>query len=470
MLMRKLRTQLTVLFTVLLTAALGFFALFFNGTLDKLFEGYANEQRNNQIQQIQQQINEQYDPLWGYSVSGLEVIGNAALQNGLIVHVRTLGGELDWDISVHKTQECQLVLQHAKENMHSRYPTFNGAYVEQDYDLLYNGKQVGYLTVGYYGPYALNDAELNLINSLNRGLLLLGIAVAGIAGLLVLLLSRYFTRPISDVVAATAKIASGKYGETVHTQPKTQELASLVNSVNEMSETLKFREEQKRRMTADIAHELRTPLSNLQSHAEAVIDDVWEPTPELFRSIHEEILRLTRIVSQLHELNELESEQLQLDKESIEVSELFESIYSDFCVRFQSKGVLLLHTLSDGPTTLWGDRDRIKQCMVNLVSNALRATPQGGHVTLACERTQGQICLSVADTGIGMEKKDLEQMFERFYRADPSRSKNTGGMGIGLAITKAIVEAHGGQISAYSALGVGTTVTMSFPNDMAFNL
>ncbi|MDD3230348.1 MAG: ATP-binding protein, partial [Oscillospiraceae bacterium] len=93
-----------------------------------------------------------------------------------------------------------------------------------------------------------------------------------------------------------------------------------------------------------------------------------------------------------------------------------------------------------------------------------------GHVTLACERTQRQICLSVADTGIGMEKKDLEQMFERFYRADPSRSKNTGGMGIGLAITKAIVEAHGGQISAYSALGVGTTVTMSFPNDMAFNL
>ncbi|MDD4510090.1 MAG: sensor histidine kinase, partial [Oscillospiraceae bacterium] len=185
--MRKLRTQLTVLFTVLLTAALGLFALFFNGTLDKLFEGYANEQRNNQIQQIQQQINEQYDPLWGYSVSGLEVIGNAALQNGLIIHVRTLGGELDWDISVHKTQECQLVLQHAKENMHSRYPTFNGAYVEQDYDLLYNGKQVGYLTVGYYGPYALNDAELNLINSLNRGLLLLGIAVAGIAGLLVLL-------------------------------------------------------------------------------------------------------------------------------------------------------------------------------------------------------------------------------------------------------------------------------------------
>ena len=147
-------------------------------------------------------------------------------------------------------------IHHAEENMHSRYPAFNGSYIEQDYDLLYDGKQVGYLTVGYYGPYALNDAELNLINSLNRVLLLLGIALAGIAGFLVLLLSRYFTRPISDVVGATAKIARGEYGQIIRTQPKTQELASLVNSVNEMSETLKLRDEQKRRMTADIAHEI----------------------------------------------------------------------------------------------------------------------------------------------------------------------------------------------------------------------
>ncbi|GEM_PF-385584 len=463
--MRKLRTQLTVLFALLLSAALGAFALFFNGAVDKLFESYANEQRLSQIQQIQQQISEQYDPLWGYSLSGLEVIGNAALQNGLIVHVRTLGGELDWDISVHKTQECQLALQHAEENMHSRYPTFNGSYVEQDYDLMYNGKQAGYLTVGYYGPYALNDAELNLINNLNRTLFALGVALAGIAAVLVFLLSRYFTRPISEVVGATAKIANGEYGETIHTQPKTQELASLVESVNEMSETLRLRDEQKRRMTADIAHELRTPLSNLQSHAEAVMDGVWEPTPELFQSIHEEILRLTRIVAQLRELNELESEQLQLDIDSMDVAELFESIRSDFSVRFQSKGVLLLRALSDGPATLWCDRDRLKQCLVNLVSNALRATPQGGHVMLSCEQTSEQICIAVADTGIGMERKDLDQMFERFYRADPSRSKNTGGMGVGLAITKAIVEAHGGQISAQSAPHIGTTVTMAFPNN-----
>lgn len=465
--MRKLRTQLTVLFALLLTAALFFFALFFNGAVDKLFEGYANEQRNSQIQQIQQQINEQYDPLWGYSLSGLEVIANAALQNGLIVHVRTLDGELDWDISVHKTQECQLALQHAEENMHSRYPAFNGSYVEQEYDLLYDGKQAGYLTVGYYGPYALNDAELNLINSLNRVLLILGIAFAGIAAFLVFLLSRFFTHPISEVVGATAKIAHGEYGQKIQTEPKTKELASLVQSVNEMSETLKLRDEQKRRMTADIAHELRTPLSNLQSHAEAVMDGVWEPTPELFRSFHEEILRLIRIVAQLRELNELESKQLQLNVEDMDVSELFESVCSDFSARFQSKGVLLLRTLADGPTTIFCDRDRVKQCMVNLVSNALRATPQGGRVTLSCEMSRGLICISVADTGIGMERIDLEQIFERLYRADPSRNKNTGGMGIGLTITKAIVEAHGGQISAQSTPRVGTTVTMSFPGGIA---
>ena len=104
--MRTLRTQITILFTTFLVVALILFTLFFNGAVDKLFEMYANEQRQKQVQQIQEQINEQYSPLWGYNVSGLEVIGNAALQNGLIVHVQTLKGELDWDISVHKTQEC----------------------------------------------------------------------------------------------------------------------------------------------------------------------------------------------------------------------------------------------------------------------------------------------------------------------------------------------------------------------------
>lgn len=123
----------------------------------------------------------------------------------------------------------------------------------------------------------------------------------------------------------------------------------------------------------------------------------------------------------------------------------------------------MLRTCSNETSTLICDRDKVKQCLVNLLSNALRATSQDGSVTLSSETINGYVCLSVVDTGIGMNKQDLEQMFERFYRADPSRNKHTGGMGIGLAITKAIVEAHGGKISATSIPNRGTTVTMSFP-------
>lgn len=461
--MRTLRTQLTIFLTTLLFVALLLFALFFNGTVDKLFEMYANEQRQEQVRIIKEQINEQYSPLSGYNLSSLEVIANAALQNGLFVHVQTLSGELDWDISVHKTQECQLVLQHAEVNMHSRYPSFNGAYTEQNYDLLYKETPVGYLTIGYYGPYSLNDSELNLINSLNRALLVLGLLFAGIAILLAIFLSKFFLRPISDVVKSTALIAQGEYGQTIEKEPKTKELSSLVHSVNEMSRMLQLREQQKRRMTADIAHELRTPLSNMQSHAEAVIDGVWEPSPELFQSIHEEVLRLARIVEQLRELNDLESNNMQLEYECVDVQELFENVSTDFAAQFRNKGVNLLCSSSEETIFLFCDRDRIKQCLVNLLSNALRATPQNGSVTLSCEISQDSVYISVADTGIGMNEQDLGQMFERFYRADPSRSKNMGGMGIGLAITKAIVEAHGGKIIATSAPNEGTLVTMSFP-------
>lgn len=461
--MNTLRTQLTVIFTFLMILVLLLFGLLFNGTVDKMFATYANEQREKQIQQIKEQIGDLYDPHQGISLSGLEVIGNAALQNGLIVHVQTLHGELDWDISVHKAQACQLALQHAEENMHSRYPSFDGSYTEHNIDILYGDTPIGYLTVGYYGPYALNDAELKLINTLNQMLLLLSIAFAVSATVVIYLLSKRITRPISQVVSSAEKIAQGEYGPHIDVRPRTKELSTLVYSVNEMSEALRLRDEQKRRMTADIAHELRTPLANLQSHAEAVLDGIWEPSPEMFEDYLEEVLRLRRIVDQLKELNELESIYQELNYESISVYELFDSVCSDFSLQFQHKGVSLLRSGFDGDISLYCDRDRIKQCLINLVSNALRATPSGGSVTLCSEIQQGQVQLSVVDTGIGMTQQDMSQMFERFYRADPSRNKHTGGMGIGLAITKAIVEAHGGTIKADSLRGEGTTVTMVFP-------
>lgn len=367
------------------------------------------------------------------------------------------------DISIHKAQECQIALQHAEENMHSRYPSFNGAYSETTYDLSSDGTLTGYLTVGYYGPYALDDDALILLNTLNRVTLGLGIAFLLVAMVLAFFAARRIARPISATVEVTRSIAEGDYGRKIETKTKTKELASLMQSVNEMSETLKLREQQKRRMTADVAHELRTPLTNLQSHVEAVIDGIWEPSPELFQGYREEILRLTRLVEQLQELSNLESGQIILHLEPMSVAELLEDIRLDFLARFQNKGVAFeLDTTPEGLAMVC-DQDRIKQCLTNLVSNALRATPESGIVRLEGRQEKDLIQLSVSDTGEGIPEEHLSQLFERFYRVDPSRSQQTGGMGIGLAITKSIVEAHGGTITAESVIGKGSKFTICIP-------
>lgn len=460
----SLKAKLTVYFSALLIFSLGAMTLLFNLTLDNLFAHYANDQRQRQIQQIIEQVEEQYLPeSQSYNIDAVEVIGNAALQNGLIVHVQTRNGEVDWDISIHKAQECQITLQHAEENMHSRYPSFNGAYSETTYDLSSDGTLTGYLTVGYYGPYALDDDALILLNTLNRVTLGLGIAFLLVAMVLAFFAARRIARPISATVEVTRSIAEGDYGRKIETKTKTKELASLMQSVNEMSETLKLREQQKRRMTADVAHELRTPLTNLQSHVEAVIDGIWEPSPELFQGYREEILRLTRLVEQLQELSNLESGQIILHLEPMSVAELLEDIRLDFLARFQNKGVAFeLDTTPEGLAMVC-DQDRIKQCLTNLVSNALRATPESGIVRLEGRQEKDLIQLSVSDTGEGIPEEHLSQLFERFYRVDPSRSQQTGGMGIGLAITKSIVEAHGGTITAESVIGKGSKFTICIP-------
>ena len=460
----SLKTKLTVYFSVLLLFSLGSITILFNLTMDSLFAHYANDQRQSQIQQIIQQIEEQYLPeSQGYNIDALEVIGNAALQNGLIVHVQARNGEVDWDISVHKAQECQIALQHAEENMHSRYPSFNGGYSEYTYDLSYAGTPTGYLTIGYYSPYALDVDALALLNALNRVTLGLGTAFLIMALVLAFFAAKRIARPISAAVEVAHGIAEGNYGQKIETKTITKELVSLTQSINEMSETLKLREQQKRRLTADVAHELRTPLTNLQSHVEAVIDGVWEPSPELFQGYRDEILRLTRLVEQLQELSNLESGQIELHLEPTPVAALLEDIRLDFLARFQSKGVSLTLGTDPKDISMVCDHDRIKQCLTNLVSNALRATPEGGTVRLEGRQEAGSIQLSVSDTGEGIPAEHLSQLFERFYRVDPSRSQQTGGMGIGLAITKTIVGAHGGTITAESIEGKGSKFTICLP-------
>jgi len=460
--MGTLKSKLIISYAVIAFLVVVCLSMLFNIFIDKIFENYAIGQRNSQIKAIVEQVDEQYIESSGlYNVEGVQIVAGSALQNGIMVHVETLNKEIDWDIRQHKAQECRILLQHAETNMHSRYPNFQGGYQEDTYDLKYSGKLVGYLTVGYYGPYSLKSSELSLIGALNRTLIILGIVFLGLSVIVGVVMAKRISSPISCVIRASQKIADGDYGAKVAGFSTMRETAELIESINEMSRALVVKELQKKQITADVAHELRTPLFNLLGNMEAMIDQVFAPTPDRLQNCHQEITRLTKIVDQLQELNIMENNP-SLSMNRFDFSNLCKPLLSDFEVAAKSKGVRIITKLP-AKAPVYGDIYRIKQCMMNLIFNALNYTPEGGTITVEYEGQEDQICLRVRDDGTGISPEDLPHIFERFYRSDRSRSQRSGGVGIGLSITRAIVEAHEGTISVDSKIGSGTLFTILLP-------
>jgi signal transduction histidine kinase len=277
-------------------------------------------------------------------------------------------------------------------------------------------------------------------------------------------MAKRLTRPIASVIDTAGRIAKGDLGSRITERSSTLEIAELTDSVNSMAQELSDQELLRKRLTADVAHELRTPLATLQSHMEAMIDGIWEPEQDRLVSCHEEILRLTKLVGELETLSRYEGENLMLHKERFELSELIKRILLNFENDFKTKGVFL----EFGGDEVWvdADRDKISQVMVNLISNALKYTPEGGQVHVQTGETQSEAIVTVSDTGIGIPESDLPYIFERFYRTDKSRSRATGGSGIGLTIAKSIIDAHSGNISVDSKVNLGSTFTVSLPKEI----
>jgi histidine kinase len=231
----------------------------------------------------------------------------------------------------------------------------------------------------------------------------------------------------------------------------TDELGTLANNFNAMAETLERTEERRQQLIADVAHELRTPLSTIKSYMEGLIDQVLPAEPATYELVDQEANRLTRLVQDLQDLSRAEASQLELRFQAAEVRELVEAAVARLEPQYQGKGVLLDTSLAERLPNVWVDRDRIIQVFLNLLGNALQYTPAGGRVLLEASRRGGNVQFSVNDTGIGISAEHLPHVFDRFYRADRSRSRAGGGSGLGLTIAHHVVEAHGGRIWAESA-------------------
>ncbi len=310
----------------------------------------------------------------------------------------------------------------------------------------------------------MSQLYLDFRASFNEALLYAALAAMVAAILLSFLFSRQVIAPVQAISQATQRIANGRYDERVQVIGE-DEFSQLAARFNLMAEKLDQVEAMRRRLIGDVSHELRTPLTAIKGSMEGLMDGVLPANEETFQQIHAEADRLNRLVDDLQELSRVEANAYQLDIQPLDVSTLARTVTKRLALHAESKRITLDFELAPDLPLVLADEDRAVQILTNLTGNALHYTVEGGRVTLSAKRLIGEIQISVIDTGIGIPPEHLSHIFDRFYRVDKSRSRQSGGgSGIGLTIARALVEAQGGRIWVESAGdGRGSTFVFTLP-------
>lgn len=333
--------------------------------------------------------------------------------------------------------------------------------------ILVDGETVGYFYTLSGGQGNLLATERAFLAQVNRALLQAG-AIAGVLGIVVgLLLARSIAAPIGRLATAAHRFADGDLEERVPVQG-TEEMAEAAQAFNYMAASLEQAEVLRSNLVADIAHELRTPLTVIQGNLQAILDDVYPLEKREIATVYDETLVLGRLVSDLRDLSQAEAGQLQLHEQSVEVQPVLDGLLNAFSDLARQQGVQLNSNVVSVTRPVWADPDRLRQILNNLVGNALRHMSDGGKVEIVVEeqgraQDEGRVRFSVVDTGPGISSEDLPHVFDRFWRAERSRSREHGGSGLGLAISRQLVEAQGGEIGVDSEAGRGSVFWFTLP-------
>jgi len=325
-----------------------------------------------------------------------------------------------------------------------------------------DGTRVGTVLKDEQTPPPRNPAEEAFEAQTNRALLIGALGATIVALVLAVLLARTLTRPIQELSRASRQIAQGDLQQEVPVRTQ-DELGELAIAFNQMSADLNHATQARRQMTADIAHDLRTPLTVLSGYLEAMEDGTLAPTPARLQMMQEEVNVLNRLVADLRTLSLADTGELALHKEPVIIGDLLGQVQAAFVYQAAQQGVALgAETKNSQSVKL--DQARMRQALGNLVSNALRHTPAGGAIDLtAAPLVDGGVQIAITDTGSGIPEADLPYIFDRFYRGDRSRQEADGQSGLGLAIAKSLVVAHDGTIEVTSTPGKGTIFTILLP-------
>lgn len=437
-----IRSAVLVILAVFLLTNLGF---------TWMFSQYIAQIRANEVELVLEAVHEAFSD--GNLAAETTLLRQTANQSSVHLLIKESSQSVIFDSTIGGNGNKRPLLSRQKE-------------VIEPSDLMYTEYKVKVdekniiCQIGQQKGWLINQEDIGFLVGVNLVYLIILIIAVPTVWYFSKWLSDRLSRPILQIHRATEKIHKGDYHLVTIDKSGTLELDDLAMAIENLAFQMDQQEGLRKRLTTDIAHELRSPLAVLRSQLEGLSDGVLEATPERYERLNGEILRLTKLIDDLSELTMVENDLYVLKLQSVDASLLTKEITEDFQPVFESKGLLLKWEAQ--PHLNWKlDPERYKQILVNLLTNSLKYTDKGSaSVRLFMEGKH--LILEVEDTGIGIEEKNIPFIFQRFYRADPSRSRETGGAGIGLAIVKRLVHAHGGQIEATSVFGKGTKIRIHF--------
>lgn len=329
--------------------------------------------------------------------------------------------------------------------------------------IFYEQEIIGY--IGIRSPkHFLSPPQIDFLKKQKTALLIIVASVLLFVGIFSISISKYLIYPLKEMAKATNKITAGNYSARVSVS-SADEIGKLAKNFNEMALALEKNEKARRQWIADISHEIRTPVTILRGEVEAIIDGIRPLNLETINSIHNEILRLNRLVEDLYQLAISDIGTLNYHKEKIDLKNLLIKSVQTYFQEFNKKNIKIRIEVAQEPVNIYADKERMQQLLSNLFDNSLKYTNSGGQLIIRLVSDKKQTTIEFEDSEPGIREEELNKIFERFYRVETSRSRKTGGSGLGLAICKNIVEAHGGTISAFPSSIGGVLIKIILPQN-----
>lgn len=448
--MRKISEQLRNNLLLIAMVSIVFVTIIANISINLFFSNYIKASRTVDDLKVVSYIEKVYEDYEDYTPEAIMSIIHYAFSESVTVVLKDLKGQELW-----------------RSNSGDMMLGMNGTEVEdsslsyRSYSMKQGDELIGFIDVGRAKSIVASLEDKKFLTAINSVFAVSFIFSMIIAILSSTRISRKFLQPIYRIKENIKLIEEGQYKCLKRVDTNTFELHEMYLSICELSERLNNQEQLRRRMTSDMAHELRTPVATLQSHVEAFMDGVWKPDMEKLSIIYDEITHLARLIQELSDLSIIENDKININEEKINLSTLLSNLLHRFEPLISSKKLTLIKSIEDN-IFIFGDENHLNRIFINILSNAHKYTNEGGRILVYLSEDKENIKVIIEDTGIGISKEDIKLVFERFYRSDLSRSRGTGGTGIGLTITKTLVEANNGRIYLESEIGKGTRVICDF--------